>query len=264
MTVFTAACWQLEVAARSPEEHLERLEATLGILRERAVRLLLLPEMWLCGFSWRDLRALALGTPRIVECWQAWCRRNSMVLVGSMPEVDNANLYNTSFVVDADGELAGRYRKTHLFSPHGEHLRFAPGQEAVVCDTQVGRVGVLICYDLRFPELCRRMALDGAQLVCVSALWPSVRIGHWELLLRARAIENQLFILGCNGWGADGDLVYGGRSAIVSPTGECLAGEREGESCIEGVIDLDEIDSFRRLIPCWNDRRDDLYGNLGR
>lgn len=264
MIALTAACWQFEVTSMSPEEQLHRLERTLDRLNQQACRLLVLPEMWLCGFSFPDLRTLAHKTPYAIERWQDWCRRMSMVLVGSMPEVEGEELFNTSYVVDADGELAGRYRKSHLFSPNGEHLRFAAGRELVVCNTQVGRLGILICYDLRFPELCRRLALDGAELLCVSALWPSVRIHHWDLLLRARALENQVFVLGSNGCGADGELIYGGSSAIVRPTGECLRSASEREECIVATMDLGEVESFRRAIPCWNDRREDLYGNLGK
>ncbi|MCU0572143.1 MAG: carbon-nitrogen family hydrolase [Syntrophobacteraceae bacterium] len=263
MSAFTAACWQLEVTTMGPEKQLHRLERALDQLSQKACRLLVLPEMWLCGFSFPELGTLALRTPYAIAQWQEWCRRTSMVLVGSMPEVEGGNLFNTSYVVDANGELAGRYRKSHLFSPNGEHLRFAAGRDLLVCNTRVGRLGILICYDLRFPEVCRRLTLDGAQVLCVSALWPSVRIHHWDLLLRARALENQVFVLGCNGCGADGDLHYGGSSAIVRPTGECLGSASENEECIVAVIDLREVESFRRAIPCWNDRREDLYGNLG-
>lgn len=262
MSLFTAACWQLEVTMTGPEEQLHRLEQALNQLSQKACRLLVLPEMWLCGFSFPELRTLAVKTPYAIAQWQDWCRRTSMVLVGSMPEVEGEDLFNTSYVVDADGELAGRYRKSHLFSPNGEHLRFAAGRELVVCNTRAGRLGILICYDLRFPEVCRRLALDGAQVLCVSALWPSVRIHHWDLLLRARALENQVFVLGCNGCGADGELHYGGSSAIVRPTGECLASASEKEGLIFAEIDLREIESFRRAIPCWNDRREHLYGDL--
>jgi predicted amidohydrolase len=220
--------------------------------------------MWFCGFSPTDLRSLALRTPDVLAHWRGLCRRASVVLVGSMPEIEGEHLFNTSYVVDGDGTVVGRYRKTHLFSPSGEHQRFSPGQGMVVCDTQLGRLGLLICYDLRFPEVSRRLALDGAQVLCVSALWPSVRIRHWDLLLRSRALENQLFIVGCNGCGRDGDLVYGGGSAIVHPSGEYLSRASEGERWIFADLNLEEAESFRRAIPCWADRREDLYGSFGQ
>ncbi len=264
MSRFTAACWQFEVSLLSLEEHLEQLEQVVDDLHAKGCRLLVLPEMWFCGFSPPQLRSLALRTPEVLAHWQNLCRQKSMVLTGSMPELDGAHLYNTSFVVDADGTVAGSYRKTHLFSPNGEHLKFAPGQSLLVCATRLGRVGIVICYDLRFPEISRRLALEGAQVLCVSALWPAVRIEHWDLLLRSRALENQVFVVGCNGCGQDGDLVYGGGSAIIDPTGHCLSRAPAGAGWISAELDLTQIESFRRAIPCWADRREDLYGSLGK
>ncbi|MCU0588000.1 MAG: carbon-nitrogen family hydrolase [Syntrophobacteraceae bacterium] len=264
MLPFMAACWQGEVTARSPEEHISRLEQVLGRLSGEGCRLLVLPEMWFCGFSRSDLRTLALKSPSILARWQDWCQRSSMVIVGSMPEIAGGHLFNASYVVDGNGELAGRYCKTHLFSPHGEQRVFTPGQEALVCDTQLGRLGILICYDLRFPELSRRLALKGARVLCVSALWPLARIRHWDLLLRARALENQVFVVGCNGCGADGSLLYGGGSVIAAPTGERLARGSENEEIIRATVDFETMESFRLALPCWDDRRGDLYGDLGR
>jgi predicted amidohydrolase len=218
--------------------------------------------MWFCGFSPKDLRSLALQTREIIAHWRDLSRRTSVVIVGSMPEIEGEQLFNTSHVVDGDGTVVGRYRKTHLFSPNGEHKRFSPGHRMVVCDTQLGRLGLLICYDLRFPELSRRLALDGAQVLCVSALWPSVRIRHWNLLLRSRALENQVFVVGCNGCGRDGELFYGGSSAIIDPMGECISMPIDGEGYVCAELDLEKALSFRRSIPCWADRRSDLYGDL--
>jgi predicted amidohydrolase len=96
-------------------------------------------------------------------------------------------------------------RKVHLFSPYNEQGHFAAGTSAEVFSTSIGKVSMMICYDLRFPELARRLALDGAEIICPSALWPAVRIENWSLLLRARANENQLFMIGCNGCGPPGE-----------------------------------------------------------
>jgi omega-amidase len=262
MKDFFAACWQCEVHSFSVEQNLARLDRVFEELSRRECRLLVLPEMWGCGFSPADLGTLALETPLILEAWRERCRHHSMVMVGSMPETDDGHLFNTSYVVDADGSVAARYRKMHLFSPNDEPVRFTAGEEPVVCDTMVGHLGIMICYDLRFPELSRHLALAGAQILCVSALWPQVRVNHWDLLLRARSLENQVFVVGCNGWGMDGELNYGGNSAIISPTGDCLWVAGEGENCGGSKIDLAEIDVFRQAIPCWADRRPDLYAKF--
>jgi predicted amidohydrolase len=262
MNDLIAGCLQCEVSGFNLEENLERLGGALADLHREGCGLLVLPEMWCCGFSLPDLESVANQTPLVLDFWRERCRHFSLVLVGSMPETDGGRLFNTSYVVDASGRVAARYRKSHLFSPNGEHLRFERGREAVVCPTDVGRLGIMICYDLRFPELARRLALDGAEILCVSALWPRVRVDHWDLLLRSRALENQVFVVGCNGCGPDGDLQYGGASAIISPMGRRLSLAGEGTCSIQARIDLAEIEAFRRTIPCWDDRRPDIYGQL--
>jgi predicted amidohydrolase len=127
----------------------------------------------------------------------------------------------------------------------------------------VGLLGIMICYDLRFPELARRLALDGAEILCVSALWPMERIEHWALLLRSRAVENQMFVLGCNGCGTEENLRYGGASAIVSPTGTVLARGGSEEEGIQSFLDPESMVAFRRQIPCFADRRPAAYGEEG-
>lgn len=262
MNKLIAGCWQCEVNGFNLEEKLKRLSEAAAELHGEGCKLILLPEMWCCGFAFPDLTSLAGRAPDILDIWQELCRRYAMVLVGSMPETDGGQLFNTSYVVDMSGRTAARYRKTHLFSPNGEHLRFARGRESVVCATEAGRLGIMICYDLRFPELARRLALDGADILCVSALWPLVRIHHWDLLLRSRALENQVFVAGCNGCGTDGNLQYGGGSAIISPEGRRLSRAGEGVGSIHATIDFAEMEAFRRSIPCWEDRRPDIYGRL--
>jgi predicted amidohydrolase len=155
--------------------------------------------------------------------------------------------------------VVGKYRKIHLFSLTGEPDQFERGRAPVVCETSVGRLGVEICYDLRFPELSRRLALDGAEILCFSALWPDTRIAHWSLLLRSRAVENQLFVMGCNGCGAEGNTQYGGASVIVSPTGTLLAEARQREEVIIARLNPAEMREYRRHIPCFADRLPGCY-----
>jgi predicted amidohydrolase len=183
------------------------------------------------------------------------------VVVGSLPEQAENGLYNTSFVID-HGREKGRYRKLHLFSPMREDRYLQAGDATLVAATSVGRLGVAICYDLRFPELFRRLALDGADLICLSAQWPSPRQEHWRTLLRARAIENQLFVLAANCCGVQGKLDFFGMSLIITPQGEVLAegGDRDGEVLAE--LDFQALRDYRTRIPAWHDRRPEVYGDL--
>ena len=121
-------------------------------------------------------------------------------------------------------------------------------------------MGLMICYDLRFPELCRSLVLKGAQMVAVVAQWPAVRIAHWDILLKARAIENQVFVFGVNRCGRDEDLVYGGRSRIVSPRGEDLARTGKREASLTAAVDLGYVEKVREQIPCLRDRVRQAYG----
>jgi predicted amidohydrolase len=147
----------------------------------------------------------------------------------------------------------------HLFSPTKEDRFFLPGREAVVAKTSLGTVGLMICYDLRFPEMCRSLVLKGAQVVAVVAQWPAVRIAHWDILLRARAIENQVYIVGVNRCGKDGDLDYGGHSRIVSPWGEVLARTGKRAATVAATIDLDQVEKIRKKIPCLKERVPEVY-----
>ena len=157
------------------------------------------------------------------------------------------------------GRLAGTYRKLHLFSLLGEDKAFDSGDSWLLANTSIGKVGVIICYDLRFPELSRRLALEGAQMICVPAQWPKPRQEHWRTLLRARAIENQLFMVACNACGQIGKLDFFGMSMIIDPKGEVLAegGEAEVEIC--ATLDMQLMADWRAQIPCFVDRRPELY-----
>jgi len=259
MNELVVGCCQFPVAPGDVDENLNRVERALADFREKGCRLLVLPEMWSCGFAYATLKAMADRTPGVVEKLREWARQSGMVLVGSLPEREGEEVFNTSFVVDATGEVAGKYRKIHLFTLHGEHEHFGRGTSPLVCRTAVGRLGIEICYDLRFPELSRRLALDGAEILCIPALWPVGRIEHWSVLLRARAIENQLFVVGCNGCGVEGPLRYGGESAIVSPTGQVVGNAGMEETNLMGNLDLDEIGAFRRHIACFADRLPSAY-----
>lgn len=259
MRKMVAGCCQFQVLPGEIDANLKKVEAALPYFAERNCRLLVLPEMFSCGFDYPLLRQRATATPVILETLQEWARRYRILLVGSLPEADKQTVYNTSYVIETDGTIAGTYRKVHLFSLHREHLYFGAGEKHFVCETSIGRLGVLICYDLRFPELARTLALKRAEILCVPAQWPTARIDQWSVLLRARAIENQLFVVGCNGCGRTGELILGGHSAIVSPSGQTIAAANDVEMHIVGELDFAEMVSFREKIPCLSDRAPTSY-----
>ena len=237
--------------------------ALKGIERAAAAgaQIAVLPEMWSSGYDYRHLAELAERTPEVIERLCAVSETSGMVLVGSLPEKQGDRLYNMATVID-NGTVKGVYRKLHMFSTMGEDRFLSPGDATLVVDTTVGRVGVAICYDLRFPELFRKMALDGAELICVPAEWPKPRQEHWRTLLRARAIENQLFIVAANCCGIQGKLDFFGMSLLISARGEVLAESGETDTVLNATFDRQEMTTYREQIRCFADRRPEIYGKL--
>jgi predicted amidohydrolase len=134
------------------------------------------------------------------------------------------------------------------------------GDEAPVLDLAWGRSALAICYDLRFPELFRKYALNGARIVFLMAEWPYPRLTHWETLLRARAIENQSFLVACNRVGESKEWAFFGHSAIYDPSGELIAGAASEETLITAEVDLDYVDEVRRSMTVFEDRHEEAYG----
>ena len=136
----------------------------------------------------------------------------------------------------------------------------AAGNRNLVVETSIGKLGIAICYDLRFPELFRKLALEGAEIICLPAEWPKPRQEHWNTLLRARAIENQLFVVAANCCGVQGKLDFFGHSQLISPLGNLLAFAGEEETELIAEFDFAEMEIYRKQINILGDRRADIYG----
>lgn len=256
---YEAAALQFPVDMGNVEVNAAR---AFRLLREAAgagASLAVLPEMWSTGFCYDRLLALCDATPDLLREIGRFAAERRMVVAGSLPERSGKDVFNTLVVVNANGRVAGRYRKTHLFSPSGEHLHFRRGTEAGSVRTAVGALGPLVCYDLRFPELSRKYFLEGSALLCVSAQWPSARKEHWAILAAARAVENQAFVVAANAVGRSGDFHFAGDSVILSPTGERLAAAGGEEGLAVASIDPSKAEDFRRRIPCAADRNERAY-----
>lgn len=253
-TSFTAGAVQFDVRLGDVPANRTTVRKALRELADGGANLAVLPEMWSGGFDNANLQEQARTTPAVLDQVAEWAQRHRMVIAGSLPETDGPNIYNTLYVIDSNGSRAGAYRKIHLFSPTGEHRFFTAGNQATICDTSLGKLGLMICYDLRFPELCRALALQGAAIIAISAQWPKVRIRHWEVLLQARAIENQLFVVAANRCGQDPSIEYGGCSAVVSPLGRVVSGSENRQETVIGTVDFKELDDFRTRIPCLEGR----------
>jgi predicted amidohydrolase len=185
-----------------------------------------------------------------------------------MPELDGDNVYNTSFVFDRSGREIARHRKVHLFDidikgrqRFMESETFAAGDSITVFDTEFGRMGLLICFDIRFPEICRLMALKGANVLFVPAAFGMITGPmHWELLFRLRAVDNQVFTVGASpARDEKGVYVAYGNSIAVDPWGKilCRAGAQEAMEVVQ--LDLSEIEKAREQLPLISAMRNDVY-----
>jgi omega-amidase len=256
-----AAAVQFNIALGEVDINLERAIGGIRRVAEKGARLAVLPEMWSTGFTYKRLPVLAEETPRALEALRMLSGELDLVIVGSMAEKEGETVYNSAYVVDG-GEMKGRYRKLHLFSTMREDRFLGAGDQTLVVPTSVGRLGVAICYDLRFPELFRKLALDGAEIVCLPAEWPYPRQVHWRTLLRARAIENQLFLAAANCCGVQGRLNFFGMSQLISPRGKILAKAGRTDTELTAVFDFAEMEDYRSHIRCFQERRPDVYGIL--
>jgi predicted amidohydrolase len=253
-----ASLVQLDV---SDEESAEsRRERATGLVRaQRGADLVVLPELWpVGGFAadaWSDA-AEPLDGPT-ADAMAAAARDTGVWLhAGSIVERDpDGPIYNTSLLFTPGGELAHTYRKIHRFGfDRGEAVRMAAGEELVTAPTEHGVLGLATCYDLRFPELFRGLLDGGTELLVIPAAWPARRIDHWTLLARARAVEDQVFVLGCNNTGSNGGVPQGGRSIVVGPWGEVLAEAGDGEEVLTVDLDPAAVAKARESFPVLRDR----------
>jgi len=251
---------QMDVPVGQPEANLARSRDFAAQAREAGADLMLLPELWFHGYDLERAGewAAPLGEGGFAHM-AALAREFGLYVAGSLLERHADGVSNTAVLYAPDGALLGSYRKIHLFRLMQEHRYLSPGDRATLCPTPWGPVGLGICYDLRFPELFRAMALAGAVLFLVPAQWPVRRVEAWLLLARARAVENELFVAACNRVGDDGEVTFPGRSRIVDPWGHVLVEGDGRERLLIAQADLRELRKARRYLTVYEDRRPDAY-----
>src|SRR3989339_1492469 len=258
--LFKAGVVQFDVECGRIEANLAKSFEYLENLASKRVSLAVLPEMFPCSFDNENLRAHSQSTPDLIERLSVLALEHGMAIAGTLPEQEENRIYNTMVFIDTDGKLKGKYRKLHLFRPTGEHLYYTPGNEVVAVDSTLGRIGLMTCYDLRFPEVARALFLKGVQLIVISAQWPEPRKEHWETLIKARAVENQLFMVCSNRTGTEAGLSFPGMSMIADPMGKILVCAGGHEDSVFTEIDPEAVRTVRTLIPCMTDRRPEVYG----
>ncbi|MDQ1602793.1 MAG: hypothetical protein QOE01_638 [Actinomycetota bacterium] len=234
-----------------------RRQRVASLLREQSgADLVVLPELWpQGGFSYGrwESQAEALDGPTLGALRPAVHDLRAVVHAGSFVERDEAGqLFNTSVLLGADGEVLATYRKIHLFGfSEGEPKLMTAGRKVVVHEG----LGLATCYDLRFPELFRSLLDAGTQVLLLPAAWPARRTEHWRLLARARAVENQMYVIACNTAGTHGGVPQAGHSIVVDPWGEVLAEAGTDEEVLVSDIDLGRVQETREKFPVLADRR---------
>lgn len=233
-------------------------------------QLAVLPEMFCCLYTNDAFRANAEPAGGPVHTAMAGLARETglWLVAGSMPEAVGERIYNTSFVFDPAGRQAAFHRKMHLFDidvkggqRFMESETFTAGDSVTVFDTPFGKLGLCICFDLRFPELARCMALAGARAIVTPAAFNmTTGPAHWELLFRQRAVDNQLFTLGvAPARDEQGPYVSYGNTILCSPWGEVLARAGSAPALLLADVDLNQNESIRAQLPLLSARRTDVY-----
>ena len=265
-STLTITLVQMDCQLGQPAANFARAETLIADAAARGSDLVVLPELWSTAY---DLEHAADHAASLAHApgdagWfgrlATLAQQHGIWLTGSLLEANpDGRFYNCMALYNPAGELAAVYRKIHLFRLMEEEVFLAPGQQPTLVDLPWGKTGLAICYDLRFPELFRGYALQGARLMLLPAEWPHPRRAHWRTLLRARAIENQCFVAACNRVGSSKGTAFFGASAVIDPWGETLGEADEGETLVTVTVDLAEADAVRQKIPVFADRRPDLY-----
>lgn len=254
---------QMNIKAGNPENNFTQMERRLedAVAGDSKPDLLVLPEMWNTGYSLERIEELADPQgERTKSVVSAFCRKHGvMVVAGSVAEKRAEGVTNTIHVFDRSGREIAEYSKIHLFRLMNEHLHLVAGEREGRFDLDGTPAAAMICYDIRFPELARKLALGGAKILFVPAEWPHPRLHHWRILLQARAIENQMFVVSCNTVGLSGGTSFFGHSMVIDPWGEVMAEAGEEETILRAEIDLSLVDDVRGRIPVFDDRRPNLY-----
>ena len=245
-----------------PEENFAHATDLIHAAMVAKPDVLVLPETWNTGFFPKEnLLQLSDTDGEMMKARiGALAKQHHVnIVAGSVSNERDGKVFNTAMVFDRSGACIAGYDKTHLFSPMGEDDYYTPGDHLCRFSLDGIRCGIVICYDIRFPELVRSLALQGIDVLFVVSQWPKVRIYHLRSLTTARAIENQMFVVCCNSCGTAGETVYGGNSAIIDPWGQTVASAGESESILTGECDLKVLSAIRGTIPVFRNRRTELY-----
>ena len=251
----------MDILWENVQKNKKKAEDFIKKAKEYDVELLAFPEMSLTGFSMQVEKTTADWKEQR-HFFEEMSGRYEMTIAFGYPAPSSGPMCRNHLAVAENGRIRMDYEKIHPFTFGQEGAHFEGGEHISCMEWKNTVLGGFICYDLRFPEIFQISSRE-SEIILVIANWPESRIGDWDCLLRARAIENQAYILGVNRVGEGGGIVYNGHSALYDPRGERLTHFCEEESLLIGEIDPEKVRKCRDIFPLKKDRREELYRRLG-
>jgi omega-amidase len=258
MNALTVSLIQMDVRKGMPRTNWTVMQEQVAEAARRGAQLAVFPELWDAGAAYDKAKEFASSlSGGLFAQVAALARQHNIHILGSMYEKRGVGICNTTAVISPRDGVMGAYRKIHLFPLSQEDKWLTPGEAPLAIDLPWGRTAFAICYDLRFPELFRRYAADEVKVVVLPVAWPHPRLEHYRTLLRARAIENQCYMIAVNRVGIDEDdqTRYAGHSSVIDPQGNTVieAGEVEGHFTV--TFDMELVEQVRRELPALDGRR---------
>lgn len=266
---FTVALCQMQVV----EDKNENVAHALDMIKKASQKadIIILPEMWNCPYQTELFPLYAEemdNSPTLNAICKAAKKQETYILAGSIPEKHDGKTYNSSFFINPEGEIIGVHRKVHLFDidvpdaiSFKESQTLTAGNNVTVIDTELGKIGICICYDIRFPELLRLMALEGAELIIVpGAFNMTTGPAHWKPLIKVREVDNQVYVAAASpARDNKASYVAYGHSMVADPWGKVISEAGAGEEILYVTIDLSSIEKVRYELPLLKNRRTDIY-----
>jgi predicted amidohydrolase len=257
------AAAQISCIAGDLDANLAKVEEFAARAKKPGAELIVFPEMTDTGYSIPVIQKQVRLWKDAVAAFQSISKKLSIAIVSGLGEREGDRVYNVQVLIDAGGNILAKYRKTHLVTaaPLDERICFSPGNEFVSSKLDQFIVGLSICYDLRFPEMARTLAVKhGANVIVNSSAWPFVRAEHLRILALARAVENQSYFIIANRVGVDDGVTLCGGSLIIDPSGKLLASaSSDREELIQAEISHDVVAEVGKRVPAFSHRRGDLY-----
>jgi predicted amidohydrolase len=254
---------QMDVKIGDPEFNFKHAESLMNQAMENEPDVMILPEMWNTGYDLERANEIAdEDGKRTKDMLSSFAKKHCVMVIGGSIltlHSESEDVTNTMFVFSRTGEELLSYDKIHLFRLMDEHKFLKAGNKIGLIEWEEIKIGLMICYDLRFPQLSRKLVNDGAKLLVNVAQWPTARVDHWRHLLIARAIENQSFVVAVNRCGKSGDTDFPGHSMVIDPLGKIVLEGNKNEEIYHVDINIDDVNEVRGHIPVITDQRLDLY-----